>query len=247
MRRHTWVGILKFRVSLSLFTSSLAKLLLRYHHHTHVPGPDIGISLPSESGTILAIMIFTSSCALQTSGGNTSVLLTICLKGLAARYLQHSEYGCGTIGIIGRCKCAGGADRLDEFKRVVDLPTLKATGGAISFKGFSSGELWIALATFLYVDFLDTTGTLFSMASFINNYVPGVLSALPLQTHILGGLAFHDFTPESVHHALTYTLRELGGLRACSDTQVVNALSMPKQERLLEMADRGASSDAGST
>ena len=69
---------------------------------------------------------------------------------------------------------AGGADRLDEFKRVVDVPTLRATGGAISFKGFTSGELWLALVTFLYVDFLDTTGTLFSMASFINNYVPGV-------------------------------------------------------------------------
>ena len=69
---------------------------------------------------------------------------------------------------------AGGADRLQEFKRVVDVPTLKGTGGAISFKGFQSGELWIALVTFLYVDFLDTTGTLFSMASFINNYVPGV-------------------------------------------------------------------------
>ncbi len=70
--------------------------------------------------------------------------------------------------------CAGGADRLNEFKRVVDVPTLKGTGGAISFKGFQSGELWIALVTFLYVDFLDTTGTLFSMASFINNYVPGL-------------------------------------------------------------------------
>ncbi len=45
---------------------------------------------------------------------------------------------------------------------------------AISFAGFTSGELWIALVTFLYVDFLDTTGTLFSMANFINNYVPGM-------------------------------------------------------------------------
>ena len=74
--------------------------------------------------------------------------------------------------------CAGGADRLNEFKRVVDVPTLKGTGGAISFKGFQSGELWIALVTFLYVDFLDTTGTLFSMASFINNYVPGLPNSL---------------------------------------------------------------------
>ena len=83
---------------------------------------------------------------------------------------------------------AGGADRLQEFKRVVDVPTLKGTGGAISFKGFQSGELWIALVTFLYVDFLDTTGTLFSMASFINNYVPGAsIWALSRLMHVLQG------------------------------------------------------------
>ncbi|BDA45163.1 Adenine/guanine permease AZG1 [Coccomyxa sp. Obi] len=70
----------------------------------------------------------------------------------------------------------GGMERLEYFKRVVDLPTLKATGGTISFSGFTSGEVWIALVTFLYVDFLDTTGTLFSMANFINNYVPGFVN-----------------------------------------------------------------------
>jgi hypothetical protein len=29
-----------------------------------------------------------------------------------------------------------------------------------------------ALFTFLYIDFLDTTGTLFSMANFMNNFIP---------------------------------------------------------------------------
>ena len=33
---------------------------------------------------------------------------------------------------------------------------------------FDSNEIWIALVTFLYVDLLDTTGTLFSMAEFAN-------------------------------------------------------------------------------
>ncbi len=148
-------------------------------------------------------------------------MLTICSERLAAGALLHRSYNCGTMGITGRCNCAGGADRLDEFKRVVDLPTLKATGGAISFKGFSSGELWIALVTFLYVDFLDTTGTLFSMASFINNYVPGVLSALPLSNCRIGDLTFG----------------ELGRLRACSgrhNEDLVSALSMLHTKRLIE-------------
>ncbi len=38
-------------------------------------------------------------------------------------------------------------------------------------------QLWLAMLTFLYVDFLDTTGTLFSMANFMNNFIPG--AALP--------------------------------------------------------------------
>lgn len=44
-----------------------------------------------------------------------------------------------------------------------------------SFSNFASGQLWLALITFLYVDFFDATGTLFSMANFINNFLPGVL------------------------------------------------------------------------
>ena len=39
-------------------------------------------------------------------------------------------------------------------------------------------QLWLAMLTFLYVDFLDTTGTLFSMANFMNNFIPGAC-ALP--------------------------------------------------------------------
>ena len=62
---------------------------------------------------------------------------------------------------------------MEYFRHVVALPSLSATGAKLSFNGFVTGELWIALVTFLYIDFLDTTGTLFSMASFINNYIPG--------------------------------------------------------------------------
>ncbi len=40
-------------------------------------------------------------------------------------------------------------------------------------------QLWLALLTFLYVDFLDCTGTLFSMANFINNFIPGAVPHPP--------------------------------------------------------------------
>ncbi|KAK1285281.1 Adenine/guanine permease AZG1 [Acorus calamus] len=54
----------------------------------------------------------------------------------------------------------------DYFKQVVDVHKMEHTLGALSFAGVKSGKFWEALVTFLYVDILDTTGTLYSMASF---------------------------------------------------------------------------------
>ncbi|KAG9445328.1 hypothetical protein H6P81_016668 [Aristolochia fimbriata] len=52
------------------------------------------------------------------------------------------------------------------FKKVVDVHRIESTAGALSFAGIGKGRFWVALVTFLYVDVLDTTGTLYSMASF---------------------------------------------------------------------------------
>ncbi|XP_027352895.1 adenine/guanine permease AZG1-like [Abrus precatorius] len=53
------------------------------------------------------------------------------------------------------------------FKKVVDVHVIKSTAGALSFKGImGKAAFWEALFTFLYVDILDTTGTLYSMARF---------------------------------------------------------------------------------
>lgn len=59
-----------------------------------------------------------------------------------------------------------GNEAYDYFKKVVDVHRITGTAGALSFKDFHSGQLWVALITFLYVDLLDTTGTLYSMAKF---------------------------------------------------------------------------------
>ncbi|XP_027904880.1 adenine/guanine permease AZG1 [Vigna unguiculata] len=52
------------------------------------------------------------------------------------------------------------------FKKVVDVHLIKSTAGALSFKSIGKGYFWEAVVTFLYVDILDTTGTLYSMARF---------------------------------------------------------------------------------
>lgn len=57
--------------------------------------------------------------------------------------------------------------------QVVDVPNPSKTSGAIDWAGLSNGDAWVALITFLYLDFLDATGTLFTMARLINENVPG--------------------------------------------------------------------------
>ena len=66
----------------------------------------------------------------------------------------------------------GAKARYEVFKKVVAVPDTSYTAGQFDWSGFSNGRLWLALITFLYVDFLDATGTFFSMANFLNNYIP---------------------------------------------------------------------------
>ncbi|KAG0332602.1 hypothetical protein BG000_009873 [Podila horticola] len=58
-----------------------------------------------------------------------------------------------------------GDSRFNYFKQVVSFHTIQKTLGVMHFD-LGSGEFWLALITFLYVDILDTTGTMFSMAQF---------------------------------------------------------------------------------
>ena len=55
--------------------------------------------------------------------------------------------------------------RYDNFKDIVDVHSFKDTPGALfdDIK-LNSWDIWYALITFLYVDFLDTSGSLFAMA-----------------------------------------------------------------------------------
>jgi AGZA family xanthine/uracil permease-like MFS transporter len=58
-----------------------------------------------------------------------------------------------------------GDDLFNFFKEVVTFHPLTRIGNAIDFN-YGKGKVWYALITFLYVDILDTTGTLYSMAKF---------------------------------------------------------------------------------
>lgn len=58
-----------------------------------------------------------------------------------------------------------GDSMFDYFKQVVTVHNLKHVLGRFDFN-FNSRDIWIALVTFLYVDILDTTGTMYSMARY---------------------------------------------------------------------------------
>ncbi|KAL4278609.1 hypothetical protein GQ457_03G019000 [Hibiscus cannabinus] len=57
-----------------------------------------------------------------------------------------------------------GESNYNYFKKVVDFHKIESTAGAISFSHFNSKPVWVALGTLLYVDFLATTGTLYTLA-----------------------------------------------------------------------------------
>ncbi|GAN00728.1 inner membrane protein yieG [Mucor ambiguus] len=58
-----------------------------------------------------------------------------------------------------------GDEMFNYFKKVVTVSNLKHVLGRFDFN-FNNREIWIALITFLYVDILDTTGTMYSMARY---------------------------------------------------------------------------------
>ncbi|KAG2175498.1 hypothetical protein INT43_001145 [Umbelopsis isabellina] len=60
---------------------------------------------------------------------------------------------------------AAGDAAFDFFKQVVTFHPIEKTLASLEFD-LTTSEIWIALITILYVDIMDTTGTLYSMAKF---------------------------------------------------------------------------------
>ncbi|XP_020106640.1 adenine/guanine permease AZG2 [Ananas comosus] len=59
-----------------------------------------------------------------------------------------------------------GDSSFEYFRKVVDFHTIKTTAGRIGFSGFGRTDVWLAVITLLYVDVLDTTGAMYSMAEY---------------------------------------------------------------------------------
>eukprot|EP00249_Psilotum_nudum_P008510 c21329_g1_i1 orf=164-1426(+) len=58
-----------------------------------------------------------------------------------------------------------GNQSFNYFKKVMDVHRIQKTAGVLSFKDIANYEFWVALISFLYVDLLDTTGGLYTLAN----------------------------------------------------------------------------------
>jgi len=52
-----------------------------------------------------------------------------------------------------------------------DLPYTSRTGAVLDFSALNRGDVWAALITFLYLDFLDATATAFALAQLVAKQV----------------------------------------------------------------------------
>ena len=114
-------------------------------------------------GVIMAVLL-----AKNVRGALMVGILFVTFISWIPSHTNHAAY-------LGSSAGPGGEARLEYFKKVVSVPDTSMVSAMLDFSGFKNGHLWLALITFLYVDFLDCTGTMYSMANFISLYIPNFI------------------------------------------------------------------------
>ncbi|GAX75518.1 hypothetical protein CEUSTIGMA_g2961.t1 [Chlamydomonas eustigma] len=150
---------------------------------TTTPFPDVRLGLPNRSPnySCMGKQLQSPTMWLGIFGGALMVIWMV--RGLQASILvgilfitfiswipnQGATYFQGS-------PIPGGQDRYNYFVKGATVPSVAMTGGKLEFSALSNGDVWVALITFLYLDFLDATSTMFTMARMINDKVPGFLN-----------------------------------------------------------------------
>ncbi|CAG8690685.1 29650_t:CDS:2, partial [Racocetra persica] len=127
------------------------------------------IPMSIKIATGAGVGFFITFIGLQRSAGialishDPSTIVT--LGGCPDQYYNKTTGICTGHNMESPTTWDDGNARFDFFKNVVGFHSIEKTLGAMHFN-LGSSDVWLALITFLYVDILDTTGTLFSMAKF---------------------------------------------------------------------------------
>eukprot|EP00798_Chlamydomonas_sp_ICE-L_P022192 gene22192-29252_t len=116
------------------------------------------------AGGFLMVVLMMSKVKASILYGILFVTFISWIPNHAATYFEGSDI-------------PGGAERFDFFKDVVTVPTVEKSGGKLHFSGLAKGDTWIALITFLYLDFLDATSCMFTLARQINDKVPNFVNS----------------------------------------------------------------------
>ncbi|KAG6512447.1 adenine/guanine permease AZG2-like [Zingiber officinale] len=103
------------------------------------------------AGFLLSAMCLARDVKGGTICGIVFVTLVSWIRGTAVTAFPDTEQG---------------NSNFDYFKKIVDFHIIESTAGRISFAGFFQKDVWLAVATLLYVDILDTTGSMCSMAEY---------------------------------------------------------------------------------
>lgn len=146
------------------------------------------------SGGVLMALLMAAGVKGPLFIGIAFVTMVSWIPGHAASYLGAES------------SIPGGATRMDVFKRVVAAPSLSQTGLAWDWSAFNSGNLWLALFTFLYIDLLDCTGTLLAMARLLDDEMQeehvkqGRLEPYKRESCLCDDAAGHPF--EAVHRCV---------------------------------------------
>ncbi|KAL6756534.1 permease family-domain-containing protein [Haematococcus lacustris] len=70
----------------------------------------------------------------------------------------------------------GGQARYDYFRKGALAPDISRTAGQLDFTALDTSSVWVALITFLYLDFLDATTTMYAMARLLAEDVHGFVN-----------------------------------------------------------------------
>jgi len=117
--------------------------------------------------TWLGIVTLLMMAILMTRKFNGAIIVGV----LFATFLswipntQVSYFSDEVLPLYGGAGKGGGEYRFEYFKQVAKVEPIDMTAGKLDFS-WNQGGLAIALFTFLYVDLLDTTATLFAMARY---------------------------------------------------------------------------------
>jgi len=145
-------GLATFNVSGSVFEQSSAQVFACDGGEMRSPTMWLGIA-----GGILSSLLLVWRVKGALFWGVLFVTVIAWIPGHAASYL-----GAGS-------PIPGGALRLQNFEQVVAAPSLDASGLQWDWSAVSKGQFWFVLFTFLYIDILDCTGILLSMALLLDS------------------------------------------------------------------------------